>query len=239
MSIKMQFTKENTEYYLKELAKDFRKRGRGDCVELIIVGGASVLINYDFRNASYDIDAYYFKQSALKESISFVGDKFGLPVGWLNDDFVNTSSFTPKIRQYSQYYKTFSNVLTVRTVSAQYLVAMKLASGRQYKNDLSDIAGIVYEQQLAGNPLTYQLIDKAMQDLYGGWQNVSDTVKEVLNKILSCDDLKGLFDKLSYDESIAKETIVEIADKYPQAINESNVDEIIAIALQKKNQSEH
>ena len=30
---------------------------------------------------------------------------------------------------------------------------MKLVSGRQYKKDLSDIAGIVYEQQMAGKNL--------------------------------------------------------------------------------------
>ena len=41
----------------------------------------------------------------------------------------------------------------IRTVRSEYLVAMKLVSGRQYKKDLSDIAGIVYEQQMAGKNL--------------------------------------------------------------------------------------
>ena len=44
---------------------------------------------------------------------------------------------------------------------------MKLVSGRQYKKDLSDIAGIVYEQQMAGKPLTYEMIDVAVRNLYG------------------------------------------------------------------------
>lgn len=54
---------------------------------------------------------------------------------------MKTASYTPKLRYYSKYYKTFSNVLTVRTVTAEYLVAMKLKSGRKYKNDLSDVVG--------------------------------------------------------------------------------------------------
>ena len=41
----------------------------------------------------------------------------------------------------------------IRTVRSEYLVAIKLVSGRQYKKDLSDIAGIVYEQQMAGKNL--------------------------------------------------------------------------------------
>ena len=39
-----------------------------------------------------------------------------------------------------KYYKTFSNVLQVRTISAEYLIVMKLMAGRQYKNDLSNPA---------------------------------------------------------------------------------------------------
>ena len=52
------FTKENLDQYLKELAKEFRKRnGKAIPAEIILVGGASVLINYGFREMTYDIDA--------------------------------------------------------------------------------------------------------------------------------------------------------------------------------------
>lgn len=49
--------------------------------------------------------------------------------------------------EYSKYYKTFANVLQIRTVSAEYLVATKLMAGRQYKNYLSDIVGVMIEQE--------------------------------------------------------------------------------------------
>lgn len=238
MSIDVPFTKANLEYYLKELAKEYKKRGKGTPAEMILVGGASVLINYDFRMASYDIDADYDEPYVMKDAINAVGDKFGLPNGWVNSDFKKTASYSPKIVQYSEYYKTFSGVLTVRTVRAEYLVAMKLVSGRQYKKDLSDIAGIVLEQRQADKPLNYEIIDKAVTDLYGGWHKVSDYAKEVLVQVLSSDDLDQLFVSLGEDEAEAKEALAEINLKYPSVVKKDNVDDIIAAIKNKRDKSE-
>ena len=234
MSIDVPFTKNNLEYYLKELAKEYRKRGHGIPAEMILVGGASVLLNYDFRVSSYDIDASYESEAVMKEAINAVGDRFGLPNGWVNDDFKKTISYTPKIVQYSEYYRTFSHALSIRTVRAEHLVAMKLMSGRQYKKDLSDIAGIVYEQQLAEKPLSYEMIDRAVCNLYGGWDNISDFAKDVLDKILTCKDLKALFIELSEDEASAKAALLEVEKKYPNVVKKDNVNDIIAIARAKK-----
>ena len=49
MSVDVPFTKENLESYLKELAKEYKKRGRGVPAEMILVGGASVLLHYQFQ----------------------------------------------------------------------------------------------------------------------------------------------------------------------------------------------
>lgn len=55
MSVDIPFTKENLDFYLKELAKEYRRRGRGVHAELILIGGASVLVNYGFREMTYDL----------------------------------------------------------------------------------------------------------------------------------------------------------------------------------------
>ena len=55
-----------------------------------------------------DIDALITAASSMKEAINSVGDRFGLPNGWLNADFQNTSSYSPKLVQFSEYYKTYS-----------------------------------------------------------------------------------------------------------------------------------
>ena len=58
MSVDKPFTKDNIDSYLKELAKEFQKRnGNRIPAEIILIGGASILINYGFREMTYDIDA--------------------------------------------------------------------------------------------------------------------------------------------------------------------------------------
>lgn len=163
MSSDTHFTRENLDLYLRELAKEYRKLGGKNMpAEVILIGGASILANYGFRNMTYDMDAIISASSTIKDAINHVGDKYGLPNGWLNTDFIRTKSYTPKLIQYSVYYKTFFGVLTVRTVSAEYLIAMKLKSGRRYKNDISDVVGIVSEHNAKGKPLTFAQIDKAV-----------------------------------------------------------------------------
>lgn len=148
-----EFTRKDIDTYLKAVAKEFRKiSGKDVPAELILVRGASVLINYGFRNMTTDIDALIMASSSMKDAINAIGDRYSLPNGWLNMDFENTSSYTTKLIQFSEYYRTYSNIVTIRTVSAEFLIAMKLRSGRQYKNDLSDILGILAEHEKKGQP---------------------------------------------------------------------------------------
>ncbi|WP_251353285.1 DUF6036 family nucleotidyltransferase [Hominisplanchenecus murintestinalis] len=67
MSVEKDFTKENLDYYLKELAKEFRKRnGKNTPAEIVLVGGAAILANYGFCEMTYDIDAVITSSSAMK-----------------------------------------------------------------------------------------------------------------------------------------------------------------------------
>lgn len=235
MSAEKGFTKENLDYYLKELAKEFRKRnGKNMPAEIVLVGGAAILANYGFREMTYDIDAVITASSAMKGAVNAVGDRLGLLNGWLNADFKNTSSYSPKLSQYSKYYRTYSNVLNIRTISAEYLVAMKLMSGRRYKKDLSDIIGILGEQERMGEPLSYQQIDCAVKNLYGGWDNISEYAIQVLKAALDSENLKELFMEQEREETLSKQAVFQ-AQKYEgEKVKESNVDEIIQKALRKK-----
>ncbi len=142
------FTKDNLDSMLKELAKEFRRlNGAAVPAEIVLVGGAAVLAGYGFRETTTDVDAVIHASSSMKDAVNRIGDRHGLPNGWLNSDFMRTDSYSPKLTEFSIYYKTFSNVLQIRTVSAEYLIAMKLRSGRKYKNDLSDIIGILAEHE--------------------------------------------------------------------------------------------
>ena len=93
MSSKIEITKENLDIYLKDLGKEFRKlNGKAIPAEIVMIGGAAILINYGFRDMTTDIDAIIHASSAIKDAINRVGDKHNLPNGWLNADFMRTDS---------------------------------------------------------------------------------------------------------------------------------------------------
>ena len=132
--------------------------GKDTPAEIILIGGAAILANYGFREMTYDMDAIINASSAMNDAIRRVGDEYQLPVGWLNTDFRHTKSFTPKLIQFSKYYKTFAGILSVRTITGEYLIAMKMVSARQYKNDLSDIVGIVGRYRITYNSSVLKVV---------------------------------------------------------------------------------
>lgn len=235
MSINTTFTKENLNHYLSKLAKEYRKRnGTQIRAEIILIGGAAVLTNYGFRDMTYDIDAIIQASSSMKEAINVVGDELGLPNGWLNSDFTKTASYSPKLLQYSKFYKHFGYVLEVRTISREYLVAMKLMSGRKYKNDLSDIIGILYEEQENGTPISINQIKTAVCNLYDSWENLPKDSRNFICEILDNNSLKNLYDFYRTNEIIAKETLIDFEQNYPKVVTTDNINDIIQQLQNKK-----
>lgn len=229
------FTRENLDNFLNELAKVFRKiNGKNATAEIILVGGAAILANYNFRNATTDVDAIIRSTASMKEAINQVGDEFGLPNGWLNADFIKTASYSQKLIQFSVHYRTFSRVLDVRTVKGEYLVAMKLRSGRKYKNDLSDIIGILAEHEKQGTPITLEAINKAVTDLYGGWDCFSDDSKSFIENAMSNGNFDEVYTSVKTDESESKDLLQKFEKDYPKVSKESNVNDIIANLKKRK-----
>ena len=229
-----EFTKENIDLYLKEVAKEYRKQvGKKMPAELVLIGGASVLFNYGFRNMTTDIDALIQAASAMKEAINRVGDRHGLPNGWLNADFTNTDSYSAKLSQFSVYYKTYANIVTIRTVVAEYLIAMKLRSGRQYKSDLSDILGVLAEHEKRGTPITMEQIRKAVDDLYGDWESLPETSQAFIGNVMEDGRFEALYEQTARGEKEIGALLVQFEQDYPGVAKMFNVDEI-AGNLQKK-----
>lgn len=228
------FNKDNLDLYLRELAKTFRKlNGKSVPAEIILIGGASVLINYSFRDMTHDMDAIIVSSSAMKQAINQVGDKLGLPNGWLNTDFMKTKSYSPKLIEHSVYYKTFSNILTVRTVTAEYMVAMKLMSGRKYKNDLSDVIGILKYHRDGGMPITLDQIKKAVIELYGDWSALPQSSVEFIEQTITKENYDNVFNQTRSDETANKTILQSFEADYPGVLTESNLDDILRRAAQK------
>ena len=225
---KVYFSSDNLDEYLKELSKEFKKlNGKHMPAEVTLVGGAAILANYGFRDKTYDIDAIIRASSAMKQAASNTADKFNLNNDWLNTDFMQTASYSPKLEQYSQHYRTYSNIVEFRTVSAEYLVAMKLMAGRKYKHDFSDVAEIMAEHQKKSNPLSQEQIENAITNLYEDKNKLPEHSVKFLNYICSSNDLDKDAQVCEEIEKINSQFLSQFAEEYKNVANGKNVDKIL------------
>ncbi len=229
---KVLFTKDNIDNLLFQLAKEYKKINRKNTpAEIVIIGGAAIVSKYGFRASTTDIDSLIFASSSMKDAINTVGDKNGLPTGWINEEFRKTSSYSEKIRQYSKHYKMFANILEARMLPSEYDVAMKLASLRLYKYDMSDAVGIIKSENIAR-----EQIEKAVVDFYGGFENLShpDEAKKLLDSIFAAHNLDELYDSTRTSESDNRVILKDIDDNYPKLLNEGNLASVLEAAKRKK-----
>ena len=231
MNEKTLFTKDNIDDLLSQLAKEFRKlNGNKTPAEIVIIGGAAIVTQYGFRASTTDIDAVIVASSVMKDAINIVGDRNGLPTGWINQDFKKTSSYSPKIREFSKHYKTFSNIVEVRILPSEYNVAMKLASLREYKYDISDIIGIIQSDAISRDS-----IDKAVDDLYGGYEKLShhrEAVK-LLDSIFASDNLKELYDNTRLNEANNHVILKQLDEEHPHLLKKDNIAGVLEAARKK------
>jgi len=235
MSSDKYLTKERMIDLLTKLGKEYRKN-HGEETEIILVGGASVIINYGFRKVSTDIDAMYEMSSILKESIKKIADDLELDDDWLNNDFRFTKSFTNKIVEFSKYYRTFSNILHVRIITGEFLLAMKMVSFRPYKNDRSDIIGIIKAHRESGYNLSMDIVNDAIKKLYGDGVNISEDAIKFVEYALNNKNLDSLYDSTRRDELLGHEIVHEVNIKYNHTVfPRDELSSIVQTILDKRN----
>ncbi|MBR7084944.1 MAG: hypothetical protein IKI37_07190 [Oscillospiraceae bacterium] len=234
MLFNQSFTPENINDILKDLAKTYRKMSSMPA-EITLIGGAAILVNYGFRKQSNDVDAIIHASSAMKDAANAVGDKFNLPYGWLNSDFKNTNSYSPKIEQYSVHYREYSHILRIRTMPPEYIAAMKLMSGRPYKHDLSDFIGILYEQQKKGEPLSEEQVYNAFVNLYDDIKKMPENSYDLMLSAFETDNLAELMEDTKKKEEKNRELLKAFENKYEGVLNDGNLSEILKQLENKQN----
>lgn len=196
--------RDNLDFYLTALGKEYKKLSKHPA-QIVLVGGGAIFVRYSFRMMSLDLDGllYPYKSDSLKHAIRIVADKYNIPYGWLNDDFIKTDSYSKNIFIYSDYYKTYSNIIEVRIIDSIHLIAMKLKSFRSYKRDQSDIVGILLEEKQRGNNIKMESIIKAYVDLYEKDPS-SEESKFLTHLYLKKDEWETLFQNVIIEENINK-----------------------------------
>lgn len=228
------YTREKLEEILKELGKTFRKlNGTKIPAEIVLVGGAAIVAGFGFRESTSDIDALIQASSAMKDAIHQIAEQYQLSRDWLNQDFKKTASYSDHIVQYSVPFRTFSNILHVRTLPAEYVTAMKFASLREYKYDFSDIVGVVKE-----SGISKERIIEAVNNLYGSWDRLTrpEEGKRLLQDIYASDDLEQLYRKYRSEEQESFAILKNLDEKGDDALTRDNVNDVIAAAKRKMKQ---
>ena len=152
------------------------------------------MLNYKFREATQDFDVILRTVSGISDVITRFADENELPRDWMNRDFIKTTSYSAKLTEVSKHFCSLNNnTLEIRTVSGKYLIAMKIRAHREYRNDISDVAGILIEEREKGNNISFPDVNDAYVFLYEEAidSNVEKVVRELFDK--DTDELKKIY----------------------------------------------
>lgn len=142
-----------------------RKVPYGYKVNMYIVGGASIIARYDYRDSTVDVDAIWDIGSEMREAINKVAENNGLPNDWCNCNFKRTKSYTPKILTNSTIYRDFDR-LRVWLVNQDLLLCMKLVAFRVSKaTDIIDINNLL--SVLKENHISSSSVINLVESYYG------------------------------------------------------------------------
>ena len=102
--------------------------------EILLAGGAAMCLVHSARDMTKDIDALYEPKNEINEIAVKIADYNGLPRDWLNDSVKGFLTHDAP----SEEFICFKG-LNVRTVTADYLLAMKLIASRYGETDIGDV----------------------------------------------------------------------------------------------------
>lgn len=141
------------EKYLKEI--NIKLKDSGKTGDIVLAGGAVMALVYGARNATKDIDALFKPSTEMRKIINDIASKYNLPEDWLNDGVKGffTSNMNKKV------YKQYSN-LTIYTLDAEAMLALKLSSARPESKDQDDSIFLMNVLNIKDVEELYEIVDK-------------------------------------------------------------------------------
>ena len=115
---------------------------------------------------------------------------------------------------------------------------MKLMAGRQYKYDLSDVIGVLWEQEKREKPLSLEMIKKAVEELYGDYESLPENSRAFIEKAIANGNYDVEYARVRQIEAENKDILLEFQQEYPEVTNIDNVNEILASIRKKKSEKQ-
>lgn len=99
---------------------------------------------------------------------------------------------------------------------------------------MSDVVGILIEQEEKGDALTFDRIKKAVIDLYDFYDRIPNHSRTFIESIYEKEDLREFYRECRQLELENKDVLLDFQDDYPGVLNEDNIADILKVAKTKK-----
>jgi hypothetical protein len=134
---------------------------RGVVGELNLLGGTAMVLGFQARQSTKDVDAIFAPARIIREEAKAVGEEMNLPADWLNDAAKGFLSPRAEFRNLDDV--DFPN-LRVQVPTAEYLLAMKVIAARAglggESSDKEDIRFLIRRLRLPSAQHVMELVQK-------------------------------------------------------------------------------
>lgn len=124
---------------------------------ILMVGGAALMLVHDARASTYDIDAIFQPAEEMRGIIKTIADRHSLSGDWLNDGV--KGFMTPQMHGNQEVFCEYGN-LTVSSLNAECLLAMKLTSARSLTKDMSDSIFLMNKLNIKDEDELFDIVEK-------------------------------------------------------------------------------
>jgi len=154
MSACLELTREEMLRYLNEINRKLKADGKHG--EIVLAGGAALALVFNARNSTRDIDAIFAPTHYMNAIIAEIADENeNLSYDWLND---GVKRFVTDRMNYSDFL-TLSN-LTIYSIDAEGLLAMKLTAHRVDSKDMDDSIFLMKVLDISTVSQTLDIVEK-------------------------------------------------------------------------------
>lgn len=149
----MRFTKKRIKALLTELGRRLRQRGLE--AEIGVVGGAAMVLAYDARAATMDIDAVFKPAQSVRDVAREIAAEKNLPKDWLNDGVKGFMPGPPRKR-----LAIFDSPgIHVWAPETEYMLAMKAMSARADTMDTEDLKLLIGRLRLKSPGAVFAIVE--------------------------------------------------------------------------------
>jgi Nucleotidyltransferase of unknown function (DUF6036) len=105
---------------------------KGVTGELCIFGGATMILAFDARESTRDVDAVFVPKTEIYQAAEQIADEMNLPISWLNDGVKGFISSDGELT--AEGMPQWENLRILRPITS-YLLAMKCMAARVAEYD--------------------------------------------------------------------------------------------------------